>query len=108
MDDIVIVLRGTISEDGTLAVTLPADAPRGNVEVILRSIPAAESDAALDRALETLLNDPATFNSPGQTLGEISQSRAVGLWKNRADMLDPVQWLAEQRRSSQEGRLKRD
>jgi hypothetical protein len=98
MNDAVIVLKGTISEDGRLVITLPPDAPRGDVEVVVRSLPAAETDAAA--ALETLLNDPATFDHPGATMGEIAASQAVGLWKNRAEMDDPVEWLAQQRRST--------
>lgn len=108
MNDTVIVIKGTVSEDGRLVVTLPPDTPRGDVEVVLRRIAATEADTALDETLEAVLNDPAMFSGSGQTMGEIVQSPAIGMWENRSDMLHPTQWLAERRRSSQERHLKRD
>lgn len=114
MSDIVIV-KGDVSEDGKLNVELPPDAPRGEVEVVVRKVSSdeklrltPEDEAALEAEISVLLSDPKTFTGLGLTAEEIAKSPAIGIWKDREDMADPVAYLAEMRRRSRERRLKRE
>ena len=97
-----IILDGEIDEHGRLTVTIPPDAPRGKVQVVLRksamtaagSIPSGE-----DAALEALLNDPVTFTGLGLTAGEIAASPEFGAWSHRDDIEDGASYVDSVRRS---------
>jgi len=104
MSDMVIV-DGTIDENGQLIVQLPPDAPQGDVEVIIkRRVPytepelTPEEEATLDAELEALMNDPTTFTGLGLPMSEILKSPAIGIWKDRDDTRDSVAWVADMRR----------
>ena len=72
-----IVLKGIITEDGQLQVNVPANLPPGPVEVEIR----AEAPAV-----------------QGVTLGELLNSGLVGLWKDREDITDSVEFARELRK----------
>lgn len=107
-----IIIDAEVNEDGKLVVQLPADAPRGQVRVIVERLPSFSQDElteeALDSEFEELINDPSTFSGLGLTMGEILQSPAIGVWEDREDMADAAQYVEDMRRKSRERRLKRD
>jgi hypothetical protein len=75
-----IVLHGVITPDGHLQVELPSDLPPGPVEVEIR-----RSEVA------------------GMSLGELLESGLVGLWANRTDIKDSVEFARELRRRAFKG-----
>jgi hypothetical protein len=108
----IMVIEEKVGADGKVVLELP---PGANVRITVENIvptpqPAftPEEEAAADAEFEALMNDPATYTGLGLTMGEIMQSPAIGIWKDREDMADPVAYLAEQRRKRREKRLKRD
>jgi len=110
-----IVIDTEVGEDGKLVVQLPPDAPQGQVRVTIEKIESVtqpeltpEEEAALDAEFEALMSDPKTFTGLGLTAEEIAKSPEIGIWKDREDMKDSVQWVAEIRRTSRARRLKRD
>lgn len=110
-----IVIDTEVGEDGKLVVQLPPDGPQGQVRVTIEKIEpihqpelTAEEEAALDAEFEALMSDPKTFTGLGLTAEEIANSPEFGIWKDREDMKDPVEWVTRMRRQSTERRLKRD
>lgn len=76
-----IVLHGVITEDGRLEIELPKDLPAGKVEVIIR---------------------PESVG--GVRLGDIVESELAGLWADREDIPDSVEYARElRRRASRRG-----
>lgn len=67
-----------------------------------------EEEAAAEKALEELLNDPTTFTGLGLSAEEILKSPAIGIWADREDMKDSAAWVDKMRRQSRERRSKRD
>ena len=74
-----IILQGRITEDGQLEIDLPDDLQPGPVEVEIR-----QPDGANE--------------IKGVTLGELLNSGLVGLWKDRTDIGDSVEYARELRR----------
>ena len=70
-----IILRGVVTEDGHLQVELPPDMPPGPVEVEIRQ-----------------------EEVEGVTLGELLESGLVGLWADRTDIDDSVDFARDLRR----------
>jgi hypothetical protein len=70
-----IILQGEITSDGRLNVELPPDIPSGRVEIEIRS-----SDIE------------------GVSLGALLESGLVGLWANRTDISDSVEFARDLRR----------
>lgn len=66
-----IVVKGIITDDGQLQVDTPVNLPPGPVEVEIR----AEAPKA-----------------QGVTLGELLNSGLLGLWKDRDDITDSVEF----------------
>jgi hypothetical protein len=108
-----IVLEGTITEEGRLVVELPADAPRGTVEVTI----AAKSnqkrpkflskeeeiawEEAYDPELEALWEDYVKNGPIGATAQEIANAPEFGAWADRTDIIsgeDYVEKLRSRRR----------
>jgi hypothetical protein len=69
-----IILKGVIA-DGKLTVDLPADAPEGEVEVEIR-LP----------------------EFPYKPIGDILNSEIVGMWADREDITDNIEFADELRR----------
>jgi hypothetical protein len=72
-----LILQGVITPDGQLEIDLPPDLSPGPVEVEIR-----QSDLR------------------GISLGEILESELVGMWADRSDIGDSVEYARELRRSS--------
>lgn len=107
-----IILEGEVSADGKLVIQLPPDGPRGTVEVTVRAIeqtPARElspeEEAALDAEFEALMSDPTTFTGLGLTAEEIARSPEIGIWADRDDIKDSVEFVARMRRENRERKL---
>ncbi|MBI5671572.1 MAG: hypothetical protein HZC41_26570 [Chloroflexi bacterium] len=76
-----IVLKGIITDDGNLQVEIPPDLPPGPVEVEIRR-----------------------QEIRGITLGEILKSDLIGMWADREDITDSVEFARElRRRASRRG-----
>ena len=60
-----------------------------------------------DAELEELLSDKY-LNGLGLTADEIAKSPVIGIWKDRADMADSVEYVAEMRRKRRERRMSRE
>src|SRR4051812_47565256 len=95
-----------VGADGKLVVQLPADTPRGHIRVTVEAVPAentapltAEEEAALDAELRELLTDE-NLRGQGKTAAEIARSPAIGIWKDRTDMNDSIEFVNEMRRKS--------
>lgn len=73
-----IIIKGVITDDGRLQVEIPPDLPPGPVEVEIR---------------------PEVPKVKGVTLGELLESGLVGLWKDRDDITDSVEFARSLRRS---------
>jgi hypothetical protein len=72
-----IILQGTITANGELEVELPPDLPPGPVEVEIRMT-----------------------QVEGVTLGELLDSGLVGLWANRTDIEDSLEFARFLRRQA--------
>jgi hypothetical protein len=72
-----ITVKGVITDDGQLKVEIPPDLPPGPVEVEIR---------------------PEVPRVEGVTLGELLESGLLGLWKNREDITDSVEFARELRK----------
>jgi hypothetical protein len=70
----IIVLKGVIA-DGQLKVVLPSDAPEGKVEVEIR-LP----------------------EFPYKPIGDLLDSEIVGMWADREDIKDSIEFVDELRR----------
>jgi hypothetical protein len=70
-----IILQGTITPEGELQVELPDNLPPGPVEVEIRQP-----------------------EEKGVTLGELLDSGLVGIWENRTDVEDSVEFARQLRR----------
>jgi hypothetical protein len=109
------VIDGVIDEDGV--AHFPPDAPRGKVrftiEPVAETQPAAdeqlspEEEAALDAELKALLT-PEALRGQGLTAEEIARSPEIGLWKDRTDITDSVEFIAKMREKNRRRRLHRD
>jgi hypothetical protein len=110
-----IVIETEIDEDGKLSLQLPPDSPRGPVEVIIREVKPAyvpphltsEEDAALEAELKDLLSDEG-LKGLGLTAEEIANSPAFGIWADRTDITDSVEFIESMRRKRHERRANRD
>jgi hypothetical protein len=71
------ILNGIITPDGQLHIKLPSDLTPGPVEVEIRQI-----------------------DVRGISLGEILESDLVGMWADRTDIDDSVEYARELRRAS--------
>lgn len=78
-----IVLRGVVTSDGKLEIDLPPDLPVGPVEVEIRS-----------------------QKMDGVTLGELLQSGLVGIWEDRSDIDDSVEFARQLRRRASQDQSK--
>lgn len=72
-----IIVKGVITDDGQLKVEIPDDLPPGPVEVEIRT---------------------KATKVEGVTLGELLESGLVGLWKDRDDITDSVEFARELRK----------
>lgn len=108
------VIDETVGDDGRLVLQLPPDAPHGRIRITIEPTPAAskpplspEEEAALDADIAELLSDE-NLRGKGLTAGEIARSSAIGIWKDRNDMTDSVEYVNQMRRHSHTERSKRD
>lgn len=101
-----MILEEMVGEDGKVVLELP---PGKHVRIIVEDLTGAlgeygtETEVS-DAEFETLINDPATFKGLGLTAEQIAQSSEIGIWKNREEMQDPMDWVAQMRRKSRESR----
>ncbi|NWG18341.1 MAG: hypothetical protein HXY41_17085 [Chloroflexi bacterium] len=72
-----VILKGFITDDGQLKVEVPPDLPPGPVEVEIRA---------------------KTADVQGVTVGALLESGLVGLWKDREDITDTVEFARELRK----------
>ena len=70
-------LKADISPDRDLRITLPADVPVGPAEIVL------------------VVSSPD--RSSGRTLGDFENSEFFGMWRDRSDITDSVQFACELR-----------
>lgn len=107
------VTEEIVGEDGKLVLQLPPDAPHGRIRVTIEAASASEpslspeEEAALDAEIAALLTDEA-LRGQGLTAAEIAKSPAIGIWKDRTDITDSVEFVEEMRRQSNRERLERD
>ena len=107
-----MVIRQQVGDDGTVTLHLT---PGTQVEITIKELTPTpqlnltpEEEAALEAEFQALINDPSTFTGLGLTTGEIAKSPAIGIWQDRDEMRDSVEWVANMRRERQERRNKRD
>jgi hypothetical protein len=115
-----VILNETVDENRVLhlALRLPVGAPEGKVRVTIEPLIEAvdpiqppegmteeEVDALFEEAMELLRQYP---QGQGLTMGEILKSPQIGMWANRTDIGDSVEYVARTRRESQERRMNRD
>lgn len=98
----IIHLKGLITADGQLQVTLPPDLPEGEVEVTLQLTPVEAAPAAEEEAPWTDEEIRAMINPQPKTGAEI-----VALLKEMGGegwdhITDSAAWVEELRRKSQE------
>lgn len=111
MSDMMII-KQQVGEDGTVTLHLT---PGSQVEITVKEIVSnpplnltPEEEAALDAEFQALMNDPTTFTGLGLTAGEIAKSPTIGIWQDRGDMKNAVEWVAQNRLERRERRNKRD
>jgi hypothetical protein len=73
-----IVIHGEVTPDGELRIELPKDLPVGRLKITLES------------------DEPESFK--GITLGELVNSELNGLWADRTDIEDSVEFSRQQKR----------
>jgi hypothetical protein len=107
-----MVIKQQVGDDGTVTLHLT---PGTQVEITIKELTPTpqlnltpEEEAALEAEFQALINDPSTFTGLGLTVGEIAKSPAIGIWQDRDEMRDSVEWVANMRRERQERRNKRD
>lgn len=110
----IITFDAEVKDDGTLTIQLPPDAPRGQVRITVEQTSPALSpeeqaayEIAYDPELEALLTDES-LRGLGLTAEEIAKSPEIGIWADRTDMIDSVEFIAEMRRKNRERRLNRN
>lgn len=108
------VIEENIGTDGRLVLQLPPDAPRGRIRITLEAVESVtnpqlspEEEAVLDAEIEVLLT-PENLHGQGQTAAKIAAAPEIGIWKNREDIVDSVEFVESMRRQSQRERLSRD
>ncbi len=107
------VLEETVGEDGKIVLQLPPSAPRGRIRITIEPTPSAEvqlspeEEAALDAEIAELLSDE-NLRGKGLTAGEVLKSPAIGIWKDREDITDSVEYVHALRRRNHRERQQRD
>ena len=102
------VFEKTVGEDGTLQ--LPPDAPRGHIRITVEAVQpelSAEEEAALDAQIQELLSDE-NLRGKSQAAEEIAHAPEIGIWQDRTDITDSVEYVENMRRESLRKRMKRD
>ncbi len=106
-----LVFEEIVGEDGKLVLQLPPDAPHGYIRITIEAVePEAlspEEEAALDAEIAELLSDES-LHGLGQTAEEIARAPEIGLWKDRTDITDSVEFIEEMRSRRRQARLSRD
>jgi hypothetical protein len=104
-----VVIETEVGADGKVVLQLPDDAPHGFVRITVEKIEESVEivQEEIDAELEQLFQEGGLYGR-GLTAEEILRSPAIGIWKDRTDMEDPVAYLAEERRKRREKRLDRD
>lgn len=115
-----IILRETINEDRILhlELQLPIDAPKGQVRVTIEpnveivdplqppeGMTEAEIDALFEEALALREKYP---HGQGLTPAEIVELPQVGLWKDRPETQNSVEYIARLRHRNRERRMTRE
>ena len=108
-----IVVEGTITEDGKLIIELPDDAPRGAVEITIaaKTYPKRPKflskeeeiawEEAYDPELEALWEDYVKNGPTVATAEEIANAPEFGAWAGRTDIIsgeDYVETIRSKRR----------
>ena len=107
------VIDETVGEDGKIVLQLPPDAPHGRIRITIEPTPSAEArlspeeETALDAEIAELLRDE-NLRGKGLTTGEILKSPAIGIWKDREDITDSVEYVNALRRKNHRERQQRD
>ena len=111
MTDMMVMIQ-QVGEDGTVTLHLT---PGTQVEITVKELTPTpeltltpEEEADLEAEFQALINDPTTFKGLGLTAGEIAKSPAIGIWQDREEIKDSVEWVAKMRREHRERRFKRD
>jgi len=107
-----MVIKQQVGDDGKVTLHLT---PGTQVEITVKEITPTpqlnftpEEEAAVEAEFQALINDPTTFKGLGLAAGEIAKSPAIGIWQDRDDMKDSVEWVANMRRERQQRRNQRD
>jgi hypothetical protein len=103
-----------IGEDGKVEFRLPPDTVRGRVRISIEPLEEATSEPEIDPndpdydpELEALLTDE-NLRGQGLTAEEIANAPEIGIWKDRTDMGDSVEYVERMRRESTQHRLDRE
>jgi len=96
----IVVLTAQVGNDGMLSVQLPAEGPKGLVEIIVRAINAdavaAPPESDVDSAdLLRLLDTPSAENP--LTAEEIANGPDYGAWSHRADIVSGEEFVEKAR-----------
>lgn len=106
-----LVFEETVGEDGKLTLQLPPGAPRGHIRITVEAVepPALspEEEAALDAEIAELLSDE-NLQGLGQIAEEIAHAPEIGIWKDRTDITDSVEFVEALRRRRRQARSSRD
>lgn len=101
-----IIVYGEVTEDGRLIIdALPPDAPRGQVQVMITNVTESGLTPEEEAELTALELNPEGM---GLTTDQIAQAPEIGLWKDRTDIKDSVEFVNELRRQNRERRANRD
>lgn len=108
------VIEENIGADGKIVLQLPPNAPRGRIRITFETVEpqnttplSPEEEAALDAEINALLTSE-NLNGLGQTAAEIAAAPEIGIWKDRADIGDSVDFVETMRHQTQRERLRRD
>src|SRR4051794_23447548 len=108
------IIEYDIGEDGKVEFQVPPETKRGRVRIIVETPEETppepeinEDDPDYDPELEALLTDE-NLRGQGLTAEEIAKSPEIGIWKDRTDMGDSVDYVERMRRESRQRRLNRD
>ena len=95
-----IVIDMEVDDDGR--VVLEELPPGRHIRITIEEVAEPDTEQAeLDAELKALFEEGG-LHGRGLTAEEILQSPAIGIWKDREDMQDPVAYLAEMRRKRRE------
>jgi len=101
---VTITIKGTITEDGEIRVTLPENWQPGEVNIEVRVSDVEDKDVAVGEDIPWTEGElDEAFDFQPSTLGEILKDGLIGGWADRG-ITDSLEWVKEQRRKRRERR----